>query len=62
MSPSMMIAIDVTILYLVMGPLVLYGLYVLFDSLGQKPEGDLKPMDNIIKKDTALWSDEDILL
>jgi hypothetical protein len=62
LSPGMLIAIDVTLLYLVMGPLVLYALYVLFDSLGQRKEEKLKPMGNIAKKDPALWSDEDILL
>ncbi len=58
----MMIAIDVSFLYLVLGPLVVYGLYVLFDALGRKPETDLKPMDSITPKDPALWSDEDFLL
>ena len=53
----MLIAIDVTLLYLVMGPLVLFALYVLFDSLGKKREGIPPSKD---RKDPALWSDEDI--
>lgn len=59
LSPGTLIAIDVTLLYLVMGPLVLYALYVLFDSLGQPQEGPLTPT---VKKDPILWSDEDIVL
>lgn len=62
LSPGMLIALDVTFLYLIMGPLVLYGIYVVFDSLGQKKEGNLNPMGKIAKKDPALWSDEDTLL
>lgn len=59
LSPGVLIAIDVTILYLFMSPLVLYALYVAFDSLGQqKDEGAVKNA----KKDPALWSDEEFLL
>jgi len=62
LSPGILIAIDVTLLYLVMGPLVLYALYVVFDSLGRRKGEKLKPTANIVKKDPALWPDEDILL
>ena len=61
-SPGILIALDVTLLYLIMGPLVLYALYVLFDSLGRKKGESAKPIDSSVKKDPALWSDEDILL
>ncbi|SMC76357.1 hypothetical protein SAMN02746065_109130 [Desulfocicer vacuolatum DSM 3385] len=50
LSPGILIAIDVTILYLVMGPLVLYGLYVLFDLLGQETNREMASMDIIKKK------------
>ncbi|MBN1932746.1 MAG: hypothetical protein JW786_14170 [Desulfobacterales bacterium] len=62
LSPGILIAIDVTLLYLIMAPLVLYALYVVFDSLGRRKNGNLKPTGNIAGKDPALWSDEDILL
>jgi hypothetical protein len=62
LSPGILIAIDVTILYLVMGPLVLYALYVAFDSLGQRKAGGSKPLGGTVKEDSALWSDEDIRL
>ncbi len=67
LSPGMLIALDVTLLYLTMGPLVLYALYVLFDSLGQTKDPPLDPVNTIpirkmAKKDPALWSDEDVLL
>jgi hypothetical protein len=67
LSPGMLIAIDVTILYLTMGPLVLYALYVIFDSLGQKNHGESALMNTMTmaktaKKDPALWSDEDFIL
>ena len=60
LSPGILIAIDVTLLYLVMGPLVLFGLYVLFDSLGRKKEVP-HPGPGKGKRDPALWSDEEIL-
>jgi hypothetical protein len=66
LSPGMLIALDVTILYLTMGPLVLYALYVMFDSLSQKKDGNSSPMNmkmtKTAKKDPALWSDEDFIL
>lgn len=62
LSPGILIAIDVTLLYVVMGPLVLYALYVVFDSLGQKKEGTSNAVDSNVGKDAALWSDEDIRL
>lgn len=67
LSPGMLIALDVTILYLTMGPLVLYALYVTFDSLGQKKDGKSSPMNAMAipktaKKDPALWSDEDFII
>ena len=60
MSPGILIAIDVTLLYLVMGPLVLFALYVLFDALGRKRDDALQQGQKKGEKDPALWSDEDI--
>jgi len=62
LSPGILIAMDVTILYLVMGPLVLYALYVAFDSLGQTKEPDVTPRNPLAKKDPVIWSDKDINL
>lgn len=62
LSPGILIAIDVTLLYLVMGPLVLLALYVLFDSLGRKKEGMWPQSNPKGSKDPALWTGEDIRL
>ncbi|MEA1969305.1 MAG: hypothetical protein U9N77_13950 [Thermodesulfobacteriota bacterium] len=70
LSPGVLIAIDVTILYAVMGPLVLFGLYVVFDALGRKKDTSGERIEvysqgrgpGADKKDPALVVDEDILL
>lgn len=59
LSPGILIAIDVTILYMVMSPLVLFALYVAFDSLGLLKEAQLKPLITDPHKNSVLWSDED---
>lgn len=54
MSPANLIAIDVLLLYTLLGPLVLFAVFVLFDHLsladstGTPGAGDTK--------DPALWS------
>lgn len=57
MGPGPLIAIDVILLYTILGPLVLFGIYVFFDSLDsagkQKRETD-------VQKDPALWTAGDI--
>lgn len=58
LSPGILIALDVTILYLVMTPLVLYALYVVFDSLGQHQEKNIKTSSANSAKDRSIWSDE----
>ena len=71
LGPGPLIAIDVILLYSVMGPLVLFALYVLFDSLDQfnknqfdknKPGAGTGtiPGTKTDKKDPALLSDEDV--
>jgi len=61
MDAGHLIAINVTLLYAILGPLVLVAIYVLFDSLSkpgeqegnrQGPKGD--------RGDPALWTDDDI--
>lgn len=44
-------------MYTILGPLVLFAIYVLFDSLSKST----KPHDqNISPKDPALWTGDDI--
>jgi hypothetical protein len=59
MSPSALIAIDVILLYTLLGPLVLFAVYVLFDRISRDdtPPG---PAAARSKKDPALWSARDI--
>ncbi len=58
MGPGPLIAIDVILLYTILGPLVLFGIYVLFDSLtsGSKPEQGAV----MEQKDPALWTSEQV--
>ena len=57
MGPGPLIAIDVVLLYTILGPLVLFGIYVLFDSLDAM--GNTKQM-GAVQKDPALWTGEDL--
>lgn len=34
-NPGFLIAVDVTLLYIILGPLLLFGVYVLFDRLAK---------------------------
>ena len=71
LGPGPLIAIDVILLYTIMAPLVLFAIYVLFDSLDQfnKDRFDKNkqgagpgtiPGTKTDKKDPALLSDEDV--
>ena len=61
MGPGPLIAIDVILLYTILGPLVLLALYVLFDVLTGKGSGiHGKPAQAVGKKDPALWTQEDV--
>jgi len=65
MGPGPLIAIDVVLLYTILGPLVLFGIYVLFDSLygsvRKHPAGTVVVGgDTVGKKDPALWTNDDI--
>lgn len=57
MGPGPLIAIDVILLYTILGPLVLFGIYVLFDSLDSV---DNQKRGAGVKKDPALWTTGDI--
>ena len=59
MGPGVLIAIDVILLYAVLGPLVLFGIYTLFDALIKSDgTGDRRPDRE--PEDPSLWSPEDI--
>jgi hypothetical protein len=58
MSPSALIAVDVILLYTLLGPLVLFAVYVLFDRISTD-KGPGHPAGPA-KKDPALWSARDI--
>lgn len=55
MGPGPLIAIDVILLYTILGPLVLFGIYVLLDSLNATGRQGVKK-----QKNPALWINEDI--
>ena len=56
-DPGHLIATSFLIMYTILGPLVLFAIYVLFDSLSKST----KPHDqNISPKDPALWTGDDI--
>lgn len=61
MGPGPLIAIAVVLLYTILGPLVLFGIYVLFDSLDSGGrQNEIQQGGTMGKKDYALWTLEDI--
>ena len=58
MGPGPLIAIDVLLLYLILGPLVLFGIYVFFDGLGTQTESNLQKPKS--EKAPALWTDREV--
>lgn len=63
MRPGPLIAIYVGLLYSFLAPLVLFGIFVLFDSLGiaspKEPKGGTGPKHSW-EKDPAVWTAGDI--
>lgn len=57
MGTGPLIAVDVMLLYFILGPVVLFGIYVLFDSL--EPTGTINK-DTSAEKDPALWTSQEI--
>lgn len=49
-NPGVLIAVDMIALYLILGPVVIFGFYVVFDNLGKSKKLSKK------KKDVALSS------
>jgi hypothetical protein len=62
MGPGPLIAIYVVLLYTFLAPLVLLGIFVLFDVLGCGTTSGRKPGtdSSIWKKDPAVWTAGDI--
>ena len=61
MSTGALIAINVLLLYTFLGPLVLYGIYVFFDSLHRSGTKDeIRRIDTRENMDPALWSHQDV--
>lgn len=61
MDAGHLIAINLISLYALFGPLVLLGIYVLFDSLGNGPGPSGKNKGTPLeKKDPALWNSVEI--
>jgi len=46
-NPGLLIAVDMILLYLVLGPVVLFGFYVFFDKLGQSRAKPVKKKRSI---------------
>ena len=61
MDTGHLIALHITLLYAILGPLVLFAIYALFDSLSKPGETDANRPDTVTDmKDPALWTDEEI--
>jgi hypothetical protein len=62
MRPGPLIAIYVLLLYTFLAPLVLLGIFVLFDALGRgtSPGKKTGSGSSVWKKDPALWTAGDI--
>lgn len=61
MGPGPLIAIDVILLYTILGPLVLFGIYVLLDFLSGTGSAISKKTANKSKeKPLALWTEHDL--
>lgn len=63
MDAGHLIALQVTLLYTLLSPLVLLAIYVLFDFLAQSGNTlSPQPTNATNANDRALWTDEDITL
>ena len=62
MDPGHLIATYVLLLYTFLAPLVLFGIYVLFDLLGRSSSKDIPAQTALSskEKDPAVWTDQDI--
>ncbi|MCF8106670.1 MAG: hypothetical protein K9K64_14405 [Desulfohalobiaceae bacterium] len=59
-SPSVLIAGWVTALYLILGPLVLFGFYSFFDYLSQRKDPRIQKRAGYFEDiDPALWTEQE---
>lgn len=60
-DPGHLLAMSFLLLYSILGPLVLFALYVLFDFFARhgKPEEDRQDKDDS-PRHPAVWTDEDL--
>ena len=59
-SPSVLIAGWVTALYLILGPLVLFGFYSFFDYLSQRKDSRVQKRAGYFEDiDPALWTEQE---
>ncbi len=61
-DPGFLIAFDITLLYIILGPLLLFGVYVLFDRMARGSEKGVQQARKADgkMKDPALWLDRDV--
>ena len=59
-NPGILIAIDLTFLYLIMGPLVLVAIYVLFDHFISAEIGKKNREKNRADKHPVFWTRKDV--
>lgn len=54
-NPGLLIAVDMILLYVILGPLVILGFYIVFDNLGKSDKKLLKK-----SKDSALLTSKEL--
>lgn len=65
-SPGLLIAAGVVVLYTILGPVVLFLIYTLFDTLGQEKADQedsgkqFQQEDQRAQEDPALWTEGEI--
>ena len=65
-SPGLLIAAGVVVLYTILGPVVLFLIYTLFDTLGQEKADQedsrkrFQQEDERVQEDPALWTETEI--
>ena len=61
LDTGVLIAIAVVMLYTILGPLVLFGVYIIFDSLDKADKSGINLQKQRIDKiDPALWTSESV--
>ena len=58
MGPAPLIAIDMFLMYTLLGPVILFAVHVMVDRIGRETGPD--PDRDFTRKDPALWSSREI--